>query len=224
MKKPFYLTPPSPGPEVGFAEFMDSIQEWTDLSFQLSREETLEGRLAIARELQENPLVPLPFYHLWISVHQGYWCLSEAWTDDGYDPAASRQKADLQIMVASVSGHATVLNGGFHQFFCNHKGVFAPEMVEWLQLVNSPRYAALLKETMTLFGTEYPRSQEKRQAVLDEAGSHGYDWLDEKFRDLENSGEIEMFEGKAEEWLRGHLGVHDLQTPPAVNPQYARDS
>jgi hypothetical protein len=227
MEIPTPSSAPSDSPSFswdGFQEFMGKIQAEFNLIGQMSREESLDSRMDIARELLKKQIAPQPFYNLWFLVHRVYACLGHAWTDDGFAPSAAPLTRDVLILAASSSGHECILNGGFHQFFFNHTGVFAPEMAEWLQRIGCPCYAALLKETMTLFGTEYPRSQEKRQAILGEAGAPGYDWLDDKFRELENSGEIGIFETKAEHWLREHLGVADLQTPPPVNLQYSCDS
>ncbi|HYX71872.1 MAG TPA: DUF4375 domain-containing protein [Nitrososphaera sp.] len=63
--------------------------------------------------------------------------------------------------------YAEVCNGGFDQFFANSTGVLAPEAAEGFRAIGLDDYAAVIEEAIQLFGSSYPREQDKRNDLLD---------------------------------------------------------
>ena len=76
-----------------------------------------------------------------------------------------------------------VLNGGLGQFYGNSTGVLAPEAVEACRVLNMPRLAAKLNDSMNWFGSPYPRDREARVTQLEtatESGQDPFEKLDEE--------------------------------------------
>lgn len=55
-----------------------------------------------------------------------------------------------------------VRNGGFHQFYANPTGVVAPEAAEGFAAIGLARVAEIVRETMNVFGTPFPRRRADR--------------------------------------------------------------
>ena len=96
-----------------------------------------EERSRLISELEKLPVKFHPFYSRWIAINDAdpFHC----WTDNGYNPSLSDCPRDIQILDATDYGKSDIDNGGFHQFFSNSTGVFAPEMIEWFDTQDSPR-------------------------------------------------------------------------------------
>ncbi len=95
-----------------------------------------------------------------------------------------------QVIYSSHYLAAEVYNGGFHQYFHNNTGLNAPEAVESFRELGLNDVADLVKEAMLVFGPEFPRDRELRQAFLDAIpGDEPAEWnpfflIDEKFYDI----------------------------------------
>lgn len=112
---------------------------------------------------------------------------------------------------------ADINNGGFHQFFTNSTGVFAPEMIEWFERAELPKAAAIVREAVAVFGPDFPRSQEKRQEFLARFPGETREefdpfvTLDDRFYDALADT---TFDDACDRWLREVCGIDDLRTPP----------
>lgn len=166
-------------------------------------------------ELEHTPYRFRRFHARWRNIHSvGDY---RGWTQTGYDPSVSSEPRDVQLMSATSYGVADINNGGFHQFFSNSTGVFAPEMVEWFERADLPKAATIMREAIAVFGTDFPRSQEKRQEFLakfpgetrEEADP--FIMLDDRFYDVLPSM---TFDDACDRWLNGVCGIKDLRTPP----------
>lgn len=71
---------------------------------------------------------------------------------------------------------AEVLNGGLEQFFYNDTGVLALEAVRAFYALNAPLLAESLIGSMSIFGSEYPRSKDLRLKVLTSLQSSDVDF------------------------------------------------
>jgi hypothetical protein len=160
-----------------------------------------------------------PFYEEWQRKHDVY--PFDCWTDDGYDPSRSDIPRDIQLLAGMDYGKSDIDNGGFHQFFHNGTGVFAPEMVEWCERCGLNDVADVIRLAMKkLSGDAYPRSQEGRQRLLANFPVRGEreQWdpfyaLDEKFYELlSNNGT--RYDDAANKWLRETCGVTALDHKP----------
>ena len=156
-----------------------------------------------------------PFYERWMRKHEAY--PYECWSDSGYDPTQSEFSRDVQLLAAMDYGKSDIDNGGFHQFFYNSTGVFAPEMVEWCERAGLDDVAALIRKAMaTLTDGEYPRSREGRARALARFPALGareqwdpfYQLDDEFYGLLSNNGS--RYEEAANAWLRETCGVTSL--------------
>lgn len=160
-----------------------------------------------------------PFYEEWQREHEVY--PYHCWTDDGYDPSRSDIPRDLQLLAGMDYGKSDIDNGGFHQFFHNGTGVFAPEMVEWCDRSGLQDVAAVIRLAMkTLSEDAYPRSQDGRQRLLAKFPVPGsreqespFYKLDEKFYELlSNNGS--RYHATANKWLRETCGIITLDDKP----------
>lgn len=71
-----------------------------------------------------------------------------------------------QVLFAAHWCESEVSNGGLAQLFDNSTGVLAPEAVTAFRAIGMPKAAAALERAMSVFGPEYPRERDVRQAVL----------------------------------------------------------
>jgi hypothetical protein len=186
------------------------------------------------RERQIAKLEAMPekihsFHSRWLNIYgidPG-----ECWSDDGYDPSRSSVPRDIQILAATVYGTADIENGGFHQFFSNSTGVFAPEMVEFYERSKNPEAAAEIRKAMAFFGGKFPRSQKERQRIIAEYKGDAQEALDPS-TPAEGKPAAEETTGDdgwkmnelGDRWLREVCGIKDLRTPcPVVsNPPPAK--
>lgn len=118
-------------------------------------------------------------------------------------------------------GKSDIDNGGFHQFFHNSTGVFAPEMVQWCLRSGLGDVADVIRQAMsTLTAGEYPRSREGRLLALSRFPVLGNreQWdpfyrLDEEFYALlSNNGS--RYDDAANTWLRKTCDITQLDDPP----------
>jgi Domain of unknown function (DUF4375) len=128
---------------------------------QLRNTSSSETRDQLIAELERTPVYNRSFYSRWIFIHEAWSCF-DCWSDNGYDTTISPVPRDIQILCATDYGKEDIDNGGFHQFFHNGTGTFAPEMVEWFDRSGLDETAAVLREAIAVFGDEFPRSQDVR--------------------------------------------------------------
>ncbi|MDM4019539.1 DMP19 family protein [Roseiconus lacunae] len=164
-----------------------------------------------------------PFHDEWRRKHDVY--PFDCWTDNGYDPSFSDIPRDIQLLSGMDYGKSDIDNGGFHQFFHNSTGVFAPEMVEWCERSGLDDVADVIRQAMsTLTDGDYPRSREGRHTALARFPVDGdrEQWapfyrLDEKFYALlSNNGS--RYDDAADKWLRETCGITQLADPPKAEP------
>jgi Domain of unknown function (DUF4375) len=104
-----------------------------------------------------------------------------------------------------------VCNGGFHQFFRNPTGVLAPEASAGFRAIGLDDCAEILEDAMSFFGANYPREQQKREAILDRIqGDTSEEWdpfnhLNDKFYDGLNF-KTGRFEKAADDYARQAAG------------------
>ena len=60
-----------------------------------------------------------------------------------------------------------VYNGGFHQYFSNSTGLHAPEAVLGFRALGLDDIAEIVEKAMAVFGSDYPRDRDAREAFLD---------------------------------------------------------
>lgn len=183
------------------------------------------------RERQIAKLEAMPerihcFHSRWLNIYDVD--CSECWTDAGYDPSRSSIPRDIQILDATAYGVADIDNGGFHQFFSNSTGVFAPEMVEFFERSKNPEAAARIRKAMAFFGEKFPRSREERQRIIAAYKGDAQEALDPSTPSDEQVESDEPDDWRMNElgdrWLREICGIKDLRTPcPVVsNPPPAK--
>lgn len=179
---------------------------------------TAVERQRLIAEFESVPVSLSPFHLRWFKIHDVYGL--EGWTEEGYEASVSGLPRDLQLLAATDYGVADIENGGFDQFFSNPTGVFAPEMVEWFDRAGLPETAAIMREAMAVFGTEFPRSQTKRNSFLDsdpgDSDSPRSTWdtfetLNEQFYATLPRG---RFNELADRWLRATCGIQRLTDAP----------
>ncbi len=169
-------------------------------------------------ELESIPAKSFQFHERWYFIH-GDCNYSACWTDEGYDPAQSPMPRDIQLLSATRYGYEDILNGGFHQFFWNPGGVFAPEMEEWFARTGLSDVASIMRKAMKLLQPLYSRSREQRMDFLDaytqehlSDSSPSSDWnpfdgLDDKFYTALPRARIYQ---AADIWLRDVCGITSL--------------
>ena len=116
------------------------------------------------------------------------------------------------VVFAAYWLQAEVLNGGLEQFYSNSTGVLAPEAVKACEVLQMPRLATKLKESMAWFGEPYPREREDRQAMLTAAGASGLDpfsRLDQEVADLIYDEGVGL-EASALDFVRHRAGRNNL--------------
>ena len=167
-------------------------------------------------ELEKTPDNMRLFYATWISIHDdGKFA---GWTDDGYDSSLSKSPRDIQLLTATYYGKLDIENGGFHQFFGNTTGVFAPEMVEWFERSGMVESARIVREAINVFGTRFPRSQHERKSFLDKykvATREEWDPFYEMNEMFYAATKDEAFQTKANHWLRDVCNIKRLRDTPA---------
>jgi len=191
-----------------------------DLLNQIRKAPTAAKRTELISDLEQVPIDIYPFHHRWLLINEvePFAC----WNDAGYDHTRSTVPRDVQLLWAASYGKADIDNGGFHQFFTNWTGIFAPEMVEWFERAGLLDAARVTREALAVFGDDYSRSQEERQTFLDKFKvSEEDDWdreLDDPFYDLDRRFvSSEAFDKAADEWLRSVCGIQNLHDISPTN-------
>ena len=172
-----------------------------------------EERSRLISELDQLPVKFHPFYSRWIAINDAdpFRC----WSDTGYDPSLSDCPRDIQLLDATSYGKADIDNGGFHQFFSNGTGVFAPEMIEWFERAGLAETASIMKKATAVFGNPFPRSQAVRRRFLASFdGATRADWdpffqLDDRFYSS-LPYDKKVFDAAADRWLREVCGIKNL--------------
>ncbi|MEM9283577.1 MAG: DUF4375 domain-containing protein [Verrucomicrobiota bacterium] len=169
-----------------------------------------EERENLIAELEKMPVKYRPFYARWMAINEVDDILG-GWTDTGYEAPASKVHRNIQLLDAVDYGKSDIENGGFHQFFTNGTGVFAPEMTEWFERTGLVETASVMKKAIAVFGDDFPRSWEDRTEFLAEYEHDPFDHLNEPFYDSISRRE-ELYNSAANRWLRETCGISDLKT------------
>ena len=165
------------------------------------------------RELEKVPTFRRSFFQRWFFIHTSFDDF-RGWTDNGYDPSQSLLPRDVQLLGATDYGKSDIENGGFHQFFYNHTGTYAPEMIEWLTRAGFPEAASTVKDAMAVFGQEFPRSQSERQRFLstfsgnDQSDRDPFFLINDRFYSALD--DVAAYEDAANQWLRETCGISSL--------------
>jgi len=98
----------------------------------------------------------------------------------------SAMSKGFQMMYATWLLEAEVNNGGFHQFFWNHSGLFAKEALEGLKLVGADEHAKLVGKSIAVYESEKPKMDNARrhdtlEAFGESARESKFDELDSAF-------------------------------------------
>jgi hypothetical protein len=157
-------------------------------------------------------LPPRPFYSEWLSIY--YHKLCDGWNEDGFQPISGISR-DLQIFAATNYGKSDIENGGFHQFFYNSTGDFAPEMVEWFQRAGFEDTAKIMVEAMSIFGESYPRSREKRLKFLSTRNDL-FNFLNEPFYNSVTR-KPKKYDKVANNWLMYKCNITTLKSLPEMS-------
>ena len=192
---------------------MNNESEEVRLLVKIAKMPVGAERDSLIDRLEDAPVHHLTFYERWLLVHDviPFW---DCWSDDGYDPSKSKFPRDVQLLAAAGYGKSDIDNGGFHQFFGNGTGVFAPEMAEWLERAGLTKGASIVRKAMAVFGPEFPRSQDARQEFLSRFGGESREeWdpffeLDDRFYAATKD---ELFDEAGNRWLRDVCGIKRLR-------------
>jgi N-acetylmuramoyl-L-alanine amidase len=174
---------------------------------------TPEERLRLIADLDALPVGTYALHHRWLLINNVN--PFESWDAQGFHPERSRWPRDVQLLWATSYGKADIENGGFHQFFGNGTGTFAPEMQECLERMGLHESADLVKRAMLVFGQPYPRSQEARRQFLERIPGNRreeydpFQALDEPFYASLKAGGL-SFGARADKWLREQCGIQRL--------------
>jgi hypothetical protein len=132
---------------------------------------------------------------MWWQVVEPYWDRVDIY---GGGRAFLRTFAEVPEPAAHLLAvqwcQSEVCNGGFHQFFSNPTGVLAPEAAQGFRAIGMPSVADVVEKAMVMFGTPYPRKQEKRRRFLRGFSGEGRDEWD-PFTALDDAFYKEIGEG-----------------------------
>jgi len=104
-------------------------------------------------------------------------------------------------------------NGGLKQFFWNSTGIIAPEAVSAFKAAGLPKLAAVVRDSIAVFGPEFPRDRQARIKFIDErypkgtkipAGEGLFDRFDARFYDLAQA-EAGGWDSAADAYLKRQL-------------------
>lgn len=171
-------------------------------------------RDSLIDELEATPEYMRSFCERWFYIHWSYAEYEKCWSSKGFDPSKSTFSRHVLLLAAARYGKSDIENGGFHQFFSNHTGTYAPEMVEWFENVSLMRVAFSVRQAMEVFGTAFPRSQGVRQRFLWICDGEEYKpWnpfgeFDDMFYDAMDDDAYSL---AADHWLRTTCGIQKLK-------------
>jgi hypothetical protein len=175
-------------------------------------------REVLIEQLEGTPVHICHFWTRWSAIHLARFDPFACWTDAGYAPTRSPIPRDLQLLQATAYGHSDIWNGGFHQFFTNGTGIFAPEMVEFFERIGRASAARTLKMAIEVFDEPFPRSQVARNQFLPPPSSRNRrDW--DPFYEMDGvmynclPDDGESFDVVADEWIRDVCGIKGLRQP-----------
>ncbi len=108
--------------------------------------------------------------------------LNRRWGRPGFDALFREEQEVLALYWLEVE----VLNGGFHQYFCNSAGDLAPLAVSGLKRIDAPVALGLLETAMAnLCAGEYPTDRDSRWDALSALGEEPdvFDDVGDRFRE-----------------------------------------
>lgn len=172
------------------------------------------ARDSLIDELETTPEYRRNFYERWYFIHFDYSQYENCWSDEGFDPSKSKFSRDILLWAAALYGKSDIDNGGFHQFFHNHTGTYAPEMAEWLENASLTDAARIVRQAIGVFGPEFPRSQADRQRFLAEFDGESREQWD-PFFEMDNhfygAADGQIYELAVSKWLRETCGIRKLK-------------
>jgi hypothetical protein len=195
-----------------FGRSHDSGDEYP-LIKRISSEKDLTERARLIAELERMPVRIYQYHDRWLLINNV--APYDAWDEEGFHPERSCWPRNVQLLWATSYGKADIDNGGFHQFFSNNTGMYAPEMQECLAKMGLVETAGIVKKAMLVFGEPYPRSQDAREKFLRKfPGERREEWdpfhaLDDQFYESSKSGDAGFHE-RADRWLREECGIKRL--------------
>ena len=172
------------------------------------------SRAALIDELETTPEYMRTFYERWFFIHFDFSHYANCWSDNGFDPSRSRFSREVLLLAAADYGKSDIDNGGFHQFFLNHTGTYAPEVAEWFEQAKLMDAAKIVRQATEVFGTEFPRSQLERQRFLGKFdGETREEWdpfyrMDDCFYTATDG---EVYKSAANRWLRDTCDIRSLK-------------
>jgi len=183
------------------------------LIYKVQAAQSQEDRDYWIEKLERTPVEYHRFHTRWILINNANSYVE--WTESGYDPTLSSIPRDIQLLAAVGYGKLDIENGGFHQFFTNGTGAFAPEMIEWFERAGFQESASVLREAVGKFGDVFPRSQRDRVKFLDQfEGELETEWdpFDELNERFYNSIKDDVYGAAADKWLQETCGISELRT------------
>ena len=194
-------------------DLVSQIMREFSLIQEIKSAESQKARKELISELENIPIGAHPFHDRWIRINEAH--SHSGWTERGFEPRLSDIPKNIQILAAVGYGKSDIENGGFHQFFCNPTGAFAPEMIEWFKNVGLKQSASIMKDATAIFGDTFPRSQNERREFLDQHPADSKGKLD-PFKNLNQlfydsfSDKDKLYNIAADKWLKEICGVTHL--------------
>ena len=173
-------------------------------------------RSELIGELETLPVRIYQYHHRWLLINDVH--PFGPWTDCGFDPSASKFPRDILLLSASMYGHSDICNGGFHQFFSNDTGMYAPEMLEFLNRAGLTNAAHVMEAAMSRIEPRFSRSRIQRASFLQSVGEIRPSELKDPFEDLNDPyylatgehGRTALIENAADTWLTNICGIESL--------------
>ena len=105
-------------------------------------------------------------------------------------------------LFAAYCARSEVRDGGLHGFFLNSAGVMGPETARGLRFLEQPEIAEIVERAVALFGPDYPRGHEKREAALERLTRERNPFT---AMDKELEKALESFEKRMDDFIRRNM-------------------
>jgi hypothetical protein len=103
---------------------------------------------------------------LWLAVEPVYSRVSTDSPNEFFEGFSQLLPAQGHLF-AAYCAQSDVNIGGLYQFFLDSTGVMAPESARGLRFLEQAELADILERAIALFGADYPRGQERREAAVE---------------------------------------------------------
>lgn len=126
-----------------------------------------------------------------------------------FNRVAAELPEDTLNLISANMLYGEVLNGGFHQYFCNSFGITVDVAIRGLEAIGLREYAELGREAKAVFGPIFPAESMKRFQLVGHREGLGLVFASQtdRFIDLANSNENrdrQAFDSYAAAVLRRH--------------------